>query len=427
MSAAGQAGAAPAAERSRFAAALFAIAVAGLGVRLLYALVVMHGVGVGGDGLEFHLLANQLAGGDGYVQPLVVSPGHIATADKPPLYPLLLSSTWLLGWHSFAAERVLSCLMGAATVVAAGLLGRRAAGERAGLIAAVLAALYPLLVAQDGSLRSESLYVPLTAFVLLAALRLADRPTAGRAALLGALVGAAALTRSEGVLLGVVVLGALAPRLPGGERLRPLVIAAAVAALVLSPWVARNWVVFHRPLLSNNTGSLVYGANCHAAYYTSLIGSWPCVPALTVRRRRNEADVSARLRHAGVRYARDHAGRLPAVAGVRVLRSFDLWSPGAATRLEARAGDRDLNVQRVGVLVYWLVVPLAVAGAVLLRRRRGPLALLLAPLPVVLVVTLLGYGTPRFRAPLDPSLVVLAAVALAVAQRPRAAWRRAAA
>jgi hypothetical protein len=170
----------------------------------------------------------------------------------------------------------------------------------------------------------------------------------------------------------------------------------------------------------------VYGANCHAAYYTGLIGSWPCYPRLTVGPGRDEADVAARLRRRGIDYARDHAGRAPAVVAVRLLRTFDLWAPRGATRLEAQIGDRDLAVYRAGVLVYYLLAPLALAGVVLLRRRRRPVALLVCPLAVAVAVTVLGYGTPRFRAPAEIPLVVLASVALVAGagragQRPRAA------
>jgi hypothetical protein len=105
---------------------------------------------------------------------------------------------------------------------------------------------------------------------------------------------------------------------------------------------------------------------------------------------------------------------VPAVAAVRLLRTFDLWSPGPATRLEAGIGDRDLTTYRIGVAVYYLLLPLAVAGAVILRRRREPpLAILMAPVALVVVVAVLGYGTPRFRVPAEITLVVLAAVALA--------------
>jgi hypothetical protein len=419
-----------------FRAALAAIVLAGLGLRLLYALVVMHDVGVGGDGLQFHILANQLASGDGYVQPLIVSPDHVATADKPPLYPLVLAVPSLLGWDSIEAHRVLSCLMGAALVLGVGLLGRRVGGDRVGLIAAGLAAVYPLLVVLDGSLRSESLYAPLIAFLLLAAYRLVDQPSVGRGLAVGALLGAAVLTRSEAVLLGLLLLVTAGFRLPRGTRVRVTAAAALIAMLFVVPWLARNWVEFDRPLLSTNSGSLAYGANCEAAYYSGLIGTWPCYPPLTVGPGRDEADVSAELRHDGLSYASDHVGRLPAVAAVRLLRTFDLWSPASATRLEAGIGDRDLTTYRVGVAVYYLLIPLAVAGLIMLRRRRTvPLGILLAPVALVVVVSVLGYGSPRFRVPAEVSIVVLAAVALAAigerrgasGQRPRAAWRRAAA
>ena len=64
--------------------------------------------------------------------------------------------------------------MGAATVALIGLLARRVAGDRAGLVAAAIAAVYPPLWMLDASLRSESLYAPLIALVLLLAYRLRD-------------------------------------------------------------------------------------------------------------------------------------------------------------------------------------------------------------------------------------------------------------
>jgi hypothetical protein len=53
-----------------------------------------------------------------------------------------------------------------------------------------------------------------------------------------------------------------------------------------------------------------------------------------------------------------------------------------------------------------------VAGALILRRRGETLALLLAPLALVVAVSILGYGTPRFRVPAEIPLVVMAAIAL---------------
>src|SRR3954452_11453090 len=116
--------------------------------------------------------------------------------------------------------------MGAALVLLVGLLGRRVGDERVGLLAAGIAALYPLLVALDGAVRSESLYAPLIAGLLLATYRLVDRPSARRAVAVGGLIGLAALTRSDALLLGVLLLVAAANRLPSGARLRPIAVAA---------------------------------------------------------------------------------------------------------------------------------------------------------------------------------------------------------
>ena len=96
--------------------------------------------------------------------------------------------------------------MGAARGGARGLLGRRVAGERVGLIAALIAAIHPTLWTWTGSVRSESLYAPLIALALLSAYGSPSALGARTAALLGAAIGLAALTRSEALTLLVLLL-----------------------------------------------------------------------------------------------------------------------------------------------------------------------------------------------------------------------------
>jgi uncharacterized membrane protein AbrB (regulator of aidB expression) len=284
-----------------------------------------------------------------------------------------------------------------------------------GVVAALLGALYPVFVALDGSVRSESLYAPLVALALLAAYRLRDRPGAARAAGLGAVVGLAALTRSEAILL----LG-LAPVAARPRRWRATGLAVLVCALVLSPWVIRNWVVFGRPVLSTNVGALIYGANCRHAYHGPLIGAWACFPPVRASRSLNEVQLADRLARTGLRYARRHSARVAVVAGVRLLRTWDAWSPSRAARLEALIDDSNLRVEQAGVVVFYVLAALALAGTLLLRRARESLPILLVPLLLVCVTSILAYGTSRFRIPADVAIVILAAVALA---RPRGATR----
>jgi 4-amino-4-deoxy-L-arabinose transferase-like glycosyltransferase len=392
-----------------FATRLAAIAGVGLAIRLVYALVVMGGRDPRGDGREFHLLANVLADSGRYLQPFQYAYLHrtIPTTEKPPLYPTLLALPSWLGLDTYAAHKVVSCLFGAAAVVLIGMLGRRVGGVRIGLLAAAIAAVYPALWMLDASLRSESLYLPLIALVLLLTYE-------RRFVWAGVALGLAALTRSEALLLVPLLLFAL-PR----PRLRPALAVVAACFVVVAPWLVRNWITFDQPTgISTNEGGLFAGANCHSAYYTPLIGTWACFPKNDPAWGDNEAVISGHLRKRAVDYATDHAGRVPAVVGVRVLRVWDLWDPRDAARLEASIADRDIRAQQAAMASLYLLAPFAVFGAIVLRRRGEPLRILLIPIVFVVLVGALSYGSTRFRVAAEPSIVVLASVGLA------AAWQR---
>ena len=74
-------------------------------------------------------------------------------------------------------------------------------------MAAAIAAVYPNLWLNDSLVMSETIAILLVALALLAGLRLEEVPTVARAAIIGGLVGLAALTRSELALLAPAVRG----------------------------------------------------------------------------------------------------------------------------------------------------------------------------------------------------------------------------
>jgi hypothetical protein len=208
--------------------------------------------------------------------------------------------------------------------------------------------------------------------------------------------------------------------------LRPAVAVVAGCALVVTPWLARNWIVFDRPAaISTNEGGLLAGANCDAAYYSQLIGTWACFPRNDPAWGTNEALISSKQRRRAIDYAGDHAGRVPAVVGVRVLRVWDLWDPRDAANFEAGIADRHIRAQQASMLALYLMAPLAVAGAVVLRRRGERLWLLAAPVLLVTLVAATSYGSTRFRVAAEIPIVVLGSVAL-VAGWDRLRARRAA-
>jgi 4-amino-4-deoxy-L-arabinose transferase-like glycosyltransferase len=431
-------------EKYRFAIALGAIALLALAIRIAFVVIVAPTVPRLGDANAYHLLAGQLADGKGYIRPFdhLLLHRERPTAEYPPLFPLLLSFATRLGLDTIEQQRIFLSFVGAGTVTLVGLLGRRVGGRAVGLAAAALAAVYPMLFLGEATLMSESLYVALVTLVLLCAYRAYDDPNVSRFVVLGVAIGAATLTRAEGLLLGALVVAALVVALrglPSRERLARLAIALGVTVALLVPWTIRNAVQLHAFVpVSNNAATLVDGANCDATYRGAQLGLWRASFATRSDQARlgttvpqaeacfegfdiadphfDEAKASSKDLRAGASYARHHLGSLPNVAAVRVLRTWGVYSPGQQVSFESLEG-RPRAWQMRGTVMYWFLAPLAVVGAVLLRRRKRLIAPLVATAVTVTIGAALTYGQQRFRIAAEPAILVLAAVPLVALAR----------
>jgi hypothetical protein len=431
----------------RFALALGGVALVALGIRVAFVIVVAPQVPVLGDASAYHLLAENLARTGAYIRPFDDLLLHLRrpTAEYPPLFPALLSLPARLGAHSVQQQRIFVALLGAVTVVLVGLLGSRLASRSVGLIAAALAAVYPMLFLGEATLMAESLYVALVTLLLLCAYRAYDDPRPARFVAIGAAIGFATLTRAEGALLGLLVvipLAVLLRDLTPRARLARIAIALGIAVAVIAPWTIRNAVRFHTFVpVSNNVATLVDGANCDATYSGAQIGLWretfsqfgntartlpqaeACFEGFDIADPHfDEARAASMHTRAGTTYARDHLGSLPKVAVVRVLRTWGLYAPRQQVDFESLEG-RPRAWQMRGTIMYWVLAPLAIVGAVVLRRRRRLLWPLVAAVVTVTIVAASTYGQQRFRIAAEPALLVLAAVALDTVRR-RALRRR---
>lgn len=394
-----------------FGAWLAAIVVLALALRVFYALRYAPDLSWG-DGQTYHWLANLLADGHGFIgahQYMLLGKTQ-PTAEHPPLYPLLLAGFSKLGLTTWTAHRLVSCALGGAMVVAIGFLGRRVGGEPAGLLAAAIAAVSPLLIVPQGMVGSEALYALLVALTLLAAYRLLDEPSARRAGVLGAAIGLSALTRGEALLLLPLLALPVALK-AGGRRWRNLALACVTALVVIAPWTVRSSAVFDRPVYANTSGGLIGGSNCAITYH-ELVGLWTpaCYPSPLPDT--DEASQSALLRRRGLTYAGDHLSRVPTVVLIRVLRVWGLYRPDQTATFERAVHGRHLRIQRLGVRVHYVLLALTIVGLIALRRRGAPLAVLLAPVVLATVTAAVGHGSTQYRIAAEVSMAILAAVGL---------------
>ncbi|MGH9080060.1 MAG: ArnT family glycosyltransferase [Acidimicrobiales bacterium] len=397
----------------RFTGALAGIVAFGLLLRVGYVLIVtQYQNGKIYDAFWYGVTSNELTQSQFFRIPFKLGP----TAAHPPLTSLLIgSASFIVGRHSGTTlQRLTMAVLGAGVVLCVGLLGRSVAGPRVGLTAALLAAVAPNFWMPSGIVMSETPAMLFMALILLAVARLERFPTLGNAARLGVACGAQALIRAELILFVPLLLAPaalLARSLPLRRRLGLLAVGILATAVVLAPWTARNLATFRDPTyISTGEGLALLGANCPQSYGGPSLGSWSlaCTASVTGS---DESVQSSRAQHAAIQYAAHHVGRLPVVVMARIGRIWDLYEPIQMANVDVNEG-RPVPASLAGLGVYYALVPLGVAGIVILRRRGIRQWFLLVPAAVVTIVGALVYGLVRFRAPFEVCLVVLAAPAL---------------
>jgi hypothetical protein len=203
-------------------------------------------------------------------------------------------------------------------------------------------------------------------------------------------------------------------------------VAALAASLAVAPclaWEIRDIEVLHAAVpLTTQSGYLLSGTyNATAAHARSQPGAWivpsqdPAIARLVASHpHAGEVQLSADLQRAALRYAASHPGYIATVIAHNLLRLFDLTGLGFARAVvygEFGYGPTACLIEYVAALI---LLALALLGLALGGARGWPLGVGLAPLLLVLV-TVPVQSFSRFRAPIDPYLVLLASAPLAAA------------
>lgn len=193
-------------------------------------------------------------------------PATQPASNYAPGLPLFTGAIFALsGTESIRLARILLALIATLAIPLAFVLGRRLAGDGAGLAGAALVAFYPTLIGDAGMLLTESLAGTLliAAVLVLLIARERSRPVLWLGA--GLLFGLTAMVRPE--YLGIVAVVAFISwivRRPGDLSRSLLGPAALVAGalLVVSPWSARNLFDEGRLIpLSTGGGQTLYAGS----------------------------------------------------------------------------------------------------------------------------------------------------------------------
>jgi len=354
----------------------------------------------------------------------------VPSAYTQPLYGWFLAGIYWPVGRSWLAVGLAQVLVGIATALLVLEIGTRLCSVGVGVVAALVATLHPYVVWHDMHANREVLDGLALALVTLLALVAYERRSLGWSVATGAAVGIAILGNARLALLPLVVGVYVAWRVRPGLRAVLTVVAVAVAAgVVVSPWVIRNRVQVGCFTITTDARAL-WKANNVNTYRVLEHGGWiddvPPLPGappwpelaadLTLAGKPTTVDECAQMRlyrHATIEFWREHPGEKAklAVQAVRML-----WSP-VPTESDS-GGSRLARIARHTIEPAYMLVlyALAIAGLFLAPRRFVALALALLAYNTLLAT--IFAGTPRYRAPWDFLLAILAAFALA------ALWER---
>jgi hypothetical protein len=123
------------------------------------------------------------------------------------------------------------------------------------------------------------------------------------------------------------------------------------------------------------------------------------------------AERDGEWRRRGLHFARTHLSRIPIVLAAREGRTWGVFRPLQQTHFDARIGS-PLWVERLRLITYWMLVPMAIFGAVVLRRRGTMLIPMAALFFLVAATVAVAFGDTRYRAPAEVAIVLLAATAI---------------
>jgi hypothetical protein len=400
---------APAARLTRLGTLAVAAA---LVARLAFAFGYWVGKPMTNDELEYLQLGRSVARGEGFNYTSAGSDQPASAGfGRAPLYPLFVSLVARITSPAtlVPAMKIAQSLLGAVAVWLIALVAQRAAGSRAGNLAAWLAAFYPPLVWLPAFMLSEPLYMVLAlANVLLVEAGLQPRATV---ALAGVLAALAALTRPSHLFF----LAFVAIWLGSRRRWTACAVFVLGATLTIAPWTIRNYVTYGRPVLIASEGGITFWTGNHPLSHGE--GDMAANPAIKLDSQR------VRASHPGLTqeqlepiYYREALQTIAARPlwwlGLEARKFFYVWIPiGPSYTLHSR-----LFVYTTWI-AYGLLLPFGVFGLwQLARSATSPTALLLLLLSAV-VACLIFLPQERFRIPvIDPALIVGAA-ALATAPR----------
>ncbi len=354
------------------------------------------------------------------------------SAHWPPGYPMALTPLYKVTGNSLLSARLANAVAGSLTVVLVYLLGAKVFGRAAGVIGAGLLAVMPNQIVFTGLTLSEVFFTFLFVLILLltAYALLSDKePQLWQVALIGALIGAAAMVRGEALLLVAVIPLAVWLKRRSWRWLALRFAALAIGAVVvIAPWTIRNAIQMKAPILISTSATEAFWMAHHPGANGKISDFLVNYQYKNELNPKKEVDINNEALKEALSFIRHNPAQELTLIPRRFFALYNedasgtLWLQTPAT-LSFSSGR---HLREASDLGYWGVMALAAIGfpAWLSWKDRRKGLLLAVVVAWTLLFIIVFFGDSRFHFPLTP-IFCLWAGASAVMWWPRTvAWWR---
>jgi 4-amino-4-deoxy-L-arabinose transferase-like glycosyltransferase len=389
-------------------------------VRVCYNLVAAHKYYPLHDSLTYQSIALQILHNHCYC----LLP-QLPTLDRAPLWPVIIAAIYgTLGQHDRTVRLFLS-LVGSITCVLIYCFARDMFGKRPALLTGLLAGAYPFLYVYDGWLYSESLYTCLLLAFCYTIYHLRRAPHTLLMVLSGLQLGLLSLTRPNGlILLAIFLLWALIIKhtksFSWPQTIKIACIVTLVSLALVIPWTIRNYTVTHQFVpIAVGDGKVLLGAYndmiLQRPYY---LGIWiipsESSPSIAQQFPSNCAGPCELQRDNTYRYYAEqwmhrHPNKLPYLLSLHLANFWQTTTQEADLAINRFPGR---PTSHLIILMMEIITPLVLAlaafGLLVTRKLWRDLLFIYMMILLTLTQCLILYSIPRFRAPIEPLLLLLA-------------------
>lgn len=360
------------------------------------------------DAIEYNKIAESL-----------ISVGHFPGDVRwPPLFPLFLAGIYSLFGYNLFFVRLIQALISSFTCFLVYLIGKNSFDKKTGFISGLLAVFYPGFISYTGHILTETLstfLITLAVYFLMKALSGGENKWKWYI-FTGIILGLVSLCRSE-MLFFPFFLALVITLIYQNKKqvLKGFTILLFAVVITISPWTARNYVLFHKFIpITVGFGRALWLGSYHEEWLGWYLNR---EPIKTLYRENNTIEFSEKLTKMGIENIRRHPFLYLTFC---IKRFFRFWLTGHSNTVKGLEESFTSTIQNRKYRIFFMkllflfvnmgIIFLSFLGIFITRKHWRTAFLLLSAVIYKIILHSALYSSPRFQIHIMSLMLIFAAV-----------------